>query len=278
MLQLIQRVKIDAEREADPAQQIQCEGFFGKTSCPHCRYASSALDSDAFQSCMNRNQCAEGTAPWMWLQPFDEDAINESVVFADGNVPLYTKTRVMRQVKIDGMPVYLQLVQCNADGYRCNSMCHYYAERLKNKQTAAKCAAAKACGLNGSFWCLTIPSFTYFRKMLQWNGDAQPVCTYSESLSLTNLQISRTPYGERIYALQGFDPATPSQRNLYRIKNNIEGSADNGKYLFADGTWKASVYPSIIREVEVSSAHLEFAWFLVYHGLKKQIIYPESLW
>lgn len=278
MIQLLQRAKIEAESDPYPAQQFLCAGFGSKYSCSHCNFGNRALSQEAYNKCKNANQCADGTSPWIPLEPSNEEEILNAVAFAGGEVPLYTKSRVLRMVKVNGMPVYLQLIQCNADGYRCNTMCYYYAQRMKNKVPASKCAATKGCGFNGSFYNLLVPSYGFFRKMLQWNGEDTPIVHYTSQVDIFNLRVQNVPQVGSIYVVTYRRNTSPVFMQIGRIINDIQGSSNYGKMLSADGTWVNAPSSSRLVDVQLTAHGMDLTWWLVWNGLPLSTIYPESLW
>ena len=278
MIQLLQRAKIDAEDVQYPSQQFVCAGFGGKYSCLHCAFGSRATTQENFLKCKNANQCADGKTPWIDLEPAFEDEINDALVDENGRISLYEKTRVLRMVKVNGMPVYLQLIQCNGEGYKCNTMCYYYPQRMQSKMKASKCASTRGCGLNGSFYCLLVPSLGFYRKMLKWNGEQPAICDYSDNVSVYNLRVQNVAQVGKIYVVTTKTKTTPIMLSTCRIINDVQGSANYGKMLSFDGTWIDDVPSARVGYLNLTQYGMEFSWWLIWHGLPLSTIYPDSIW
>ena len=278
MIQLLQRAKINADEYAYPEQQFSCAGFGGKYSCLHCNFGYRALTQDAYKKCRKANQCDDGHLPWMDLEPVNEDEINEALVDVNGKVSLYDRTRVLRMVKVNGMPVYLQLIQCNGEGYKCNTMCYYYPQRMKNKMKASKCASTRGCGLNGSFYNLVVPSLEFYRWMLKWNSENPAICDYSDNVSVYNLRVQNVAQVGKIYVVTTKTKTTPIMLSTCRIINDVQGSANYGKMLSFDGTWINDVPSARVGYLNLTQYGMKLSWWLVWNGLPLLSIIPDSLW
>jgi len=74
------------------------------------------------------------------------------------NIKDYTPTGIYRQIKFEGMPLYVQLYKSNAQQGRCNAECWWHAWRMSNKKTWRQCGLSHVCGNDASLWVLMAPN------------------------------------------------------------------------------------------------------------------------
>lgn len=125
--------------------------------CDYCYYKSDWSSTFTKQDCERKHHCQAYTQPFIFVGPLHYNEIQTQMVPGSTVRKLYQWTQVTRQVKVKGWPLYLQLFGCDNPQPQCNAMCYYHNERLKNKQTVARCAHQHGCSRSGSFWDLLIP-------------------------------------------------------------------------------------------------------------------------
>lgn len=150
-------------------QQAVLYNHLGQSACPFCLYVyeqqvtPSHPDALSFQACSGKHNCLLGLMPYILMRPLNEEEIQSAT---SPDVPgdlCYQCTTFWRQVKVKSMSRYVQFVASILKGYPCNSLCHYYIDRVDKKQAALACGKTHACANNSSFWNLLIPSIATLR-------------------------------------------------------------------------------------------------------------------
>lgn len=142
------------------AQLINVPALEGTRRCPFCEFYEHDRTNAEYYACIDKHKCGRESLLWSRL--------TNSMDKSWWKPQYFSPTLQLRQVKIDYAPRYLQYISADVDGYSCNSYCQYYPARINAEQTVSDCAAAHACGKNGSFFDIltlddlefdTIPDF-----------------------------------------------------------------------------------------------------------------------
>lgn len=139
-------------------QLVDMYQYEGLNACPLCYYGAEVTDFPSLNVCALKHGCNHAKFLWAVLAPVNAAEIHNAKRPDAPTLPLYELAGVFRMVKYFGMPRYIQLVLCHGVGYKCNTMCFYFNQRMARKQTAEECAHVYGCGANGSFYNLTTPS------------------------------------------------------------------------------------------------------------------------
>ena len=142
------------------AQLINVPALEGTRRCQSCVFYEPERTNAEYLDCVDKHKC--GRESLLWSQ------LTNSMDKSWWKPQYFSPTLQLRQVKIDYAPRYLQYISADISGYECNSYCQYYPARIDAGTTVADCAAAHACGKNGSFFDIltlddmefeTIPDF-----------------------------------------------------------------------------------------------------------------------
>lgn len=142
------------------AQLINVPALEGTRRCQSCVFYEHDRTNAEYYACIDKHKCGRESLLWSRLT----NSMNKSW----WKPQFFSPTVQLRQVKIDYSPRYFQYISADVDGYSCNSYCQYYPARINAEQTVSDCAAAHACGKNGSFFDIltlddlefdTIPDF-----------------------------------------------------------------------------------------------------------------------
>ena len=142
------------------AQLINVPALEGTRRCQSCVFYEHDRTNAEYLDCVDKHKCGRESLLWFRLT----NSMNKSW----WKPQYFSPTLQLRQVKIDYAPRYLQYISADISGYECNSYCQYYPARIDAGTTVAECAAAHACGKNGSFFDIltlvnhdfdTIPDF-----------------------------------------------------------------------------------------------------------------------
>lgn len=145
-------------------QQAVLYNHLGQSACPFCLYQYEQQTTTqhpialTFQECSEKHSCLLGLMPYILMRPLNEDEIEDATSPDVPDTPCYTCTSFWRQVKVKSMSRYVQFVASILKGYPCNSLCHYYIDRVDKKQAALACGKTHACANNSSFWNLLVPN------------------------------------------------------------------------------------------------------------------------
>lgn len=137
-------------------------------NCHFCRYRSSWSDFKEFTACSLKHQCNRGLYPFILMNRPLNDSIAESPVDPQGDEFSWGATGIFKQIKFEGVPLYVQLYVISSDQGQCNANCWYHAWRLQNKRTWRQCGESHLCQNNGSLWFLMAPTNTeLYEEFLQ---------------------------------------------------------------------------------------------------------------
>lgn len=139
-------------------QQVCVGQRSGNKVCDYCYYHYDWTEDFTKQDCEAKHHCQVYTQPFIFVSPLHYEEISTQMRPDAPTLKLYQWTRVTRQVKVKGWPMYVQLFGCDNSQPQCNAMCFYHNQRMQNKQTVAQCAHSHGCSRSGSFFDLLIPS------------------------------------------------------------------------------------------------------------------------
>lgn len=141
---------LDYSSQTPIVQLISNPAVNGCQRCRYCYFCPETYEiwntQDEYAACIKAHACGKESLFWTKM--------------SNGtNPPLespqdYTPTPLIRSIKVDLQSRYLQYFVIDITGYSCNSLCHYYPNRVATKQTVAACSSAHGCGRNGSFFRL----------------------------------------------------------------------------------------------------------------------------
>ena len=127
-------------------------------NCAYCRYRHSWTSYDGFKACSAKHSCYRGLYPFIKMARPLNDSIAEYPVDPQGEEFYWRATGIFKQIKFEGVPLYVQLYVISSDQGQCNANCWYHAWRLANKRTWRQCGETHLCQNNGSLWFLMIPT------------------------------------------------------------------------------------------------------------------------
>lgn len=131
-------------------------------SCHYCLYRTEWTNMDEFDVCQKAHRCMMGVYPYIRMMRAFNAAGVEGGEDPGGLTYSFLPTGVFRQVKFEGMPLYIQLYKIGDDDNlypaQCNADCHWHAWRMANQRTWRQCGQLHVCGNNGSCWLLMLPS------------------------------------------------------------------------------------------------------------------------
>lgn len=128
-------------------------------NCDHCIYKQFWSNTFTQDDCMEKYDCSLRRHPWVVVHSRHANEINSRTMPGQEDIDYYTRTPVLRQVKIKGWPMYLMLVSCADPAPQCNAFCYYHKERMEKHQTVPTCAHAHGCSRSGSFFDLLVPAW-----------------------------------------------------------------------------------------------------------------------
>ena len=127
-------------------------------NCAYCRYRGSWTSYNGYKECSAKHACSRGLYPFIEMNRPINDSIAESPVNPQGVEFSWRATGIFKQIKFEGVPLYVQLWVISSDQGQCNANCWYHAWRLQNKRTWRQCGETHLCQNNGSLWFLMAPS------------------------------------------------------------------------------------------------------------------------
>lgn len=127
-------------------------------NCDYCQFRYTWTDATTRRECSEKHKCEYGVQPWIPLDALHQLEIEDTYFPDQPNRRVYYLSRVTRQIKLKGWPLYLQYVGCDDPQPQCNAMCYFHNERLQKHQTVAQCAHTHGCSRSGSFFDLLVPS------------------------------------------------------------------------------------------------------------------------
>lgn len=159
------------------AQLCNVPALIAAQRCPWCALFDGGREAHGYQDCQEKNRCGYQSLLFAWLQndrrsdPYPDDH--------------FTPTPLLKSVKIDLQTRFLQYVSSDLSGFQCSSLCHFYPQRIANKQTITACSNQNGCNRNGSFWDL----LTLFDPSLLTLPDFQNLTILSSQLLLFSGEI-----------------------------------------------------------------------------------------
>lgn len=127
-------------------------------NCGFCRYRSTWSNYQGFSACSLKHHCSRGLYPFIEMDRPLNDSVAEYQADPEGNEFHWDATGIFKQIKFEGVPLYVQLYVISSDQGQCNANCWYHAWRLANKRTWRQCGETHLCQNNGSLWFLMIPT------------------------------------------------------------------------------------------------------------------------
>ena len=137
-------------------------------NCEFCRYKSDWMGQNQeytkFQQCIEKRKCEGALYPMIQMgEPLNEQW-NEYAENPDQSEGHYWPTPLLRQVVIEGQPLYIQFhLQINHPA-QCNAFCFWHNWRLQNKKTWRQCGYSKKCLNDGSGYALMAPTNSTLRR------------------------------------------------------------------------------------------------------------------
>lgn len=137
-------------------------------NCAYCRYRGSWTSYNDFTECSAKHACYRGWYPFIEMNRPLNDSVTEYPVDPQGEEFFWRATGIFKQIKFEGMPLYVQLWVISSDQGQCNADCWYHAWRLAKKRTWRQCGVSHLCQNNGSLWFLMAPTNTeLYEEFLQ---------------------------------------------------------------------------------------------------------------
>ena len=127
-------------------------------SCAFCRYRSSWSTYDKWIECSYKHSCYGGLYPFVKMSRPINDSVQDYPIDPEGNEFHWSGTGIFKQIKFEGVPLYVQLYVISSDQGQCNANCWFHAWRLANKRTWRQCGVTHLCQNNGSLWFLMAPT------------------------------------------------------------------------------------------------------------------------
>ena len=158
MLKFLPRIQAIDDNGIFYAQQVFVGTRPENIACDYCRYRYTWTDATTRQQCSLKHKCNYYKSPWINLDVLHENEIENTFTPAPNSRKMYHLTRITRQVKLKGWPLYLQYVGCDDPQPQCNAMCFFHNQRLADKKTVAQCAHTHGCSRSGSFFDLLVPT------------------------------------------------------------------------------------------------------------------------
>ena len=175
MLKFLPRIQAVSKNDIFFIQQIVVGVRADYHNCDYCHWKYTWSDAETRRLCSEKHKCNYYNEPWIALDTQHFNEIEDTYKPEPDNTRLYHLTRVTRQVKVKGWPMYLQYVGCDDPQPQCNAMCYFHNERLQKHQTVAQCAHTHGCSRSGSFFDLLIPSNSDLeRQFYQELNEQQP--------------------------------------------------------------------------------------------------------
>lgn len=141
--------------------------------CQRCRYCYFCPDTEPFfetkaqyEACIREHACGRESLFWTKMSNGTNPPLDQPND--------YTPTPLIRSVKVELQSRYIQFFTIDFSGYNCNSLCHYYPNRVATKQSIAACSNAHGCGRNGSFFRLLVILDTSIFELDGWFNDIAP--------------------------------------------------------------------------------------------------------
>ena len=116
-------------------------------ACEFCLYWEQVTNESTYLSCRVAHGCNYAKFPFIAM-----------ITPIMANIAGYTPTGIYRQIKYEGMPLYVQLYKSNAQQGQCNAECWWHAWRMSNEKTWRQCGQSHVCGNDASLWVLMAPN------------------------------------------------------------------------------------------------------------------------
>lgn len=116
-------------------------------ACELCLYWEQVTNESTYRACRVAHGCNYAKFPFIAM-----------ITPIMANVEGYTPTGIYRQIKFEGMPLYVQLFKSNAQQGQCNAECWWHSWRMNNKKTWRQCGQSHVCGNDASLWVLMAPN------------------------------------------------------------------------------------------------------------------------
>lgn len=158
MLKFLPRIKAVSKNDIFFIQQMVVGYNADWRNCDYCYYKYTWTDPTTRRECSEKHKCEYSNQPWINLDVLHEQEIDDTTDPEAEYRRLYYLTRVTRQVKLKGWPLYLQFIGCRSPQPQCNACCFFHNERLRKHQTVAACAHTHGCSRSGSFFDLLVPT------------------------------------------------------------------------------------------------------------------------
>ena len=158
MLKFLPRLVLRTNSWPSYVQQIAVGYRADNYNCDFCWYKRQWGEDFTKWACALKYKCSQFKNPYIYVQPLHDDEIQNLRHPNDPTRLYYDYTRMTRQVKVKGWPLYLQLIACDDTAPQCNAYCYFHKERMEKHQTVAQCAHTHGCSRSGSFFDLLIPT------------------------------------------------------------------------------------------------------------------------
>lgn len=137
-------------------------------NCFFCRYfrewAGQSQEYNKWMECIAKHKCDEATYPLIEMSYPLNEQWNEWAENPDESEGYYFPTPLLRQVTVEGQPLYIQFhLQMNHPA-KCNAFCFWHNWRLQNKKTWRQCGNSHKCLNDGSGFALMAPANETLRR------------------------------------------------------------------------------------------------------------------
>lgn len=130
-------------------------------NCEFCRYSTEWVGQNyefqKFKECSAKHKCEMALYPMIDMSNPLNEQWAEYAENPDQSTGHYIPTPLLRQVTLEGQPLYIQFHLQFGFTAKCNAFCFWHNWRLQNKKTWRQCGYAKKCLNDGSGWALMAP-------------------------------------------------------------------------------------------------------------------------
>lgn len=131
-------------------------------NCEFCRYKNEWMGQSQeymkFQTCVSKHKCEGALFPMVRMSTPLNSQWEEWAENPDQSTGHYMPTPLLRQVTIEGQPLYIQLWLQFDHPAQCNALCFWHNWRFQNKKTWRQCGYSHKCLNDGSGWALMAPA------------------------------------------------------------------------------------------------------------------------
>ena len=131
-------------------------------NCEFCRYKTEWVNQTneytKFHDCMTKHKCEGALFAMIQMNTPLNSQWWDYVENPDETVGHYFPTLLLRQVTIEGQPLYVQLWLQYDHPAQCNALCFWHNWRLQKKKTWRQCGYSHKCLNDGSGWALMAPA------------------------------------------------------------------------------------------------------------------------